>query len=150
MCPINKRVMSFTDDSQVKNKRSLGHNIYVALRDFLDLAQRGRDHLNKPRSISPQAAHGGVGREVQACNLAKARRCGARTRAGHPCKQAAVRDRARCRMHGGARGSGGPRGNRNGNFKHGLWTAESIGVRRAIGARVREIRAQLRATGRRR
>jgi len=38
-------------------------------------------------------------------------------------------------MHGGARGSGGPRGKRNGNFKHGLWTAESIGERRAIGAR---------------
>ena len=27
--------------------------------------------------------------------------------------------RARCRMHGGARGSGGPRGKRNGNFRHG-------------------------------
>jgi hypothetical protein len=30
-------------------------------------------------------------------NLAKARRCGARTRAGHPCRQAAVTGRARCR-----------------------------------------------------
>jgi hypothetical protein len=35
------------------------------------------------------------------CLLAKARRCGARTRAGHPCRQAAVTGRARCRMHGG-------------------------------------------------
>ncbi|MFZ2136464.1 MAG: HGGxSTG domain-containing protein [Xanthobacteraceae bacterium] len=34
--------------------------------------------------------------------MAKARRCGARTRAGHPCRQAAVTDRARCRMHGWA------------------------------------------------
>src|ERR1035437_4601953 len=52
-------------------------------------------------------------------NLAKARRCGAKTRAGHPCRQAAVRERIRCRMHGGAKGSGGPLGDRNGNFKHG-------------------------------
>jgi len=53
-------------------------------------------------------------------NLAKARRCGAKTRAGHPCRQAAVRGRPRCRMHGGAKGSGGPLGGRNGNFKHGV------------------------------
>ena len=37
-------------------------------------------------------------------------RCGARTRAGTPCKAPAVRGRKRCRMHGGARGSGAPRG----------------------------------------
>ena len=41
-------------------------------------------------------------------NLAKARRCGAKTRAGGTCKQAAVRGRFRCRIHGGARGSGRP------------------------------------------
>ena len=28
-------------------------------------------------------------------------------------------------MHGGARGSGGPRGTRNGNYKHGRYTAEA-------------------------
>jgi glucans biosynthesis protein len=78
-------------------------------------------------------------------NLASARRCGARTRAGHACKQAAVRGRAWCRMHGGARGSGGPQGARNGNFRHGLWTRESVGERRVVRARVREIRALLRA-----
>jgi glucans biosynthesis protein len=80
-------------------------------------------------------------------NLAKARRCGARTRAGHPCRQAAVGGRARCRMHGGAKGSGGPRGDRNGNFKHGLWTRESVATRRSMRANVREIRALLQATG---
>ena len=81
--------------------------------------------------------------ERRLANLAKARRCGARTRAGHACKQAAVRGRARCRMHGGAKGSGGPRGARNGNFKNGLWTRESIEVRKAMRAKVREIRALL-------
>jgi glucans biosynthesis protein len=60
-----------------------------------------------------------AGLERRLANLAKAPRCGARTRTGSPCRQAAVSGRARCRMHGGAKGSGGPPGSRNGNFKHG-------------------------------
>jgi hypothetical protein len=78
-------------------------------------------------------------------NLAKAKRCGAKTRAGHPCRQAAVRGRARCRMHGGARGSGGPCGERNGNFRHGRFTAERIAERRAIRALMREATALLKS-----
>jgi hypothetical protein len=35
-------------------------------------------------------------------------RCGARTRSGEPCQGPAVRGRMRCRMHGGAAGSGAP------------------------------------------
>ena len=85
--------------------------------------------------------------ERRLSNLAKAPRCGARTRAGHPCRQAAVTGRARCRMHGGARGSGGPRGKRNGNFRHGGWTRESVNLREAMRAKVREIRGLLRAIG---
>ena len=68
-------------------------------------------------------------------NLARAPRCGARTRAGRPCRQAAVRGRERCRMHGGAKGSGGPRGERNGNYKHGLWTLEEVQARATARAR---------------
>jgi hypothetical protein len=83
--------------------------------------------------------------ERRLANMAKAPRCGAKTRAGHPCRQAAVRGRARCRMHGGAKGSGGPRGNRNGNFKHGLWTRESLEMRKRTRVKVREIGAFLRA-----
>jgi hypothetical protein len=52
-------------------------------------------------------------------------RCGAKTRSGRPCQAPAVAGRARCRMHGGAKGSGGPRGKRNGNYKHGRYTAEA-------------------------
>lgn len=78
-------------------------------------------------------------------NLAKARRCGAKTRAGHPCRQAAVRERGRCRMHGGAKGSGGPLGNRNGRFKHGLYTRENETIRRSMRAKVREIKALVQA-----
>jgi hypothetical protein len=78
-------------------------------------------------------------------NLAKAARCGAQTRSGRPCQQAAVRGRKRCRMHGGAKGSGGPRGNRNGNFKHGLCTRETLEMCRTTRERVREIGAFVRA-----
>jgi hypothetical protein len=83
--------------------------------------------------------------ERRLANLAKAPRCGAKTRDGRPCKQAAARGKARCRMHGGAKGSGGPRGDCNGNFKHGLWTRESLEMRKTTRAKVREIRALLRA-----
>ena len=70
--------------------------------------------------------------------LRLARRCGARTRSGSPCRSPAVNGKVRCRMHGGAKGSGAPRGERNGNFRHGLFTREAIEERRWINARVRE------------
>ena len=41
--------------------------------------------------------------------------------------------------------SGGPQGDRNGNFKHGVWTRENVETRRAVRAHIREIRALLRA-----
>jgi len=33
-------------------------------------------------------------------------------------------------MHGGAHGSGAPSGSRNGNYKHGRYTAEVVATRR--------------------
>jgi len=82
--------------------------------------------------------------ERRLANMAKAPRCGARTRAGHPCRQAAVKGRAKCRMHGGAKGSGGPRGKRNGNYRHGLWTREGVQMRKNMSAKIREIKMFLR------
>jgi hypothetical protein len=78
-------------------------------------------------------------------SLRQAARCGARTRKGSECRSPAVRGKARCRMHGGAKGSGGPRGDRNGNFKHGLHTREASAIRRELRARVREIKALVEA-----
>ena len=52
-------------------------------------------------------------------------RCGAKTRAGTPCRSPAVKGRARCRMHGGARGSGAPKGNKNA-LRHGTYTEAAI------------------------
>jgi hypothetical protein len=48
-------------------------------------------------------------------------RCGAKTRRGTACLSPAVRDKKRCRMHGGAWGSGAPIGSQNA-LKHGAST----------------------------
>jgi uncharacterized protein YjcR len=61
--------------------------------------------------------------------MLSSRRCGATTRAGHPCMSPAVGGKNRCRMHGGAAGSGAPRGNRNA-LKHGLFTRAATDERR--------------------
>ncbi|MGL3213388.1 HGGxSTG domain-containing protein [Bradyrhizobium sp. BR 1433] len=70
------------------------------------------------------------------------RRCGARTRCGGACRAPAVRGKTRCRMHGGARGSGAPRANRNAR-KHGLFTREAIAERRQIRALLGDVRRML-------
>ena len=62
--------------------------------------------------------------------VSRPNRCGARTRSGGPCKSAPVTGRRRCRMHGGADGSGAPTGARNGNYKHGRYTEELQATRR--------------------
>jgi hypothetical protein len=72
--------------------------------------------------------------------LSQGSRCGAKTRSGAPCKSAPVTGRRRCRMHGGADGSGAPSGSRNGNYKHGRYTADTIATRRWLRETVRELR----------
>lgn len=49
-------------------------------------------------------------------------RCGARTRMGSSCQAPAVKDKGRCRMHGGGRGAGGQPDNQNA-LKHGAYAA---------------------------
>ena len=50
---------------------------------------------------------------------------------GKPCQSPVVRGRRRCRMHGGASGSGAPVGNRNA-LRHGRYTAQAIADRQVI------------------
>jgi len=69
--------------------------------------------------------------------LAGERLCGARTRAGTPCMSPAVGGKKRCRMHGGASGSGAPRGNKNA-VKHGRYTRAAIEQRRQLQDLVRQ------------
>ena len=77
--------------------------------------------------------------------LRSAPRCGAKTRSGRPCEAPAVAGRARCRMHGGANGSGGPKGTRNGNYKHGRYTAEAKQSRLRLSHWIRDQLRQTRA-----
>jgi hypothetical protein len=70
--------------------------------------------------------------------LRNAPRCGARTRQGKPCPSPAVKGKRRCRMHGGAHGSGAPKGERNGNYRHGYYTYKAIAERRALMAFIRK------------
>jgi len=76
----------------------------------------------------------------------QAPRCGARTRNGSPCRSPAVRGKRRCRMHGGAAGSGGQAGNRNA-LKHGMRTAEVAGLRRAVRELLRGARELVEEVG---
>jgi hypothetical protein len=65
-------------------------------------------------------------------------RCGAKTRSGAPCKNPIVAGRKRCRMHGGAKGSGAPSGERHGRYIHGKFTKERV-------ERIRRQKSELRA-----
>jgi hypothetical protein len=69
-------------------------------------------------------------------------RCGAKTRAGGACRSPAVRGRKRCRMHGGAQGSGAPGANQNAR-KHGRFSRDAIAERLRIQALLGEARKLL-------
>jgi hypothetical protein len=69
-------------------------------------------------------------------------RCGAKTHSISACRSPAVHGKKRCRMHGGAQGSGAPRANQNAR-KHGLFTRDAIAERRQIRAVLDEARKLL-------
>jgi hypothetical protein len=72
-------------------------------------------------------------------------RCGAKTRSGKPCRSPAVRGKARCRMHGGAAGSGAPLGNKNA-LKHGRYTREASAELQKVRDIVRQVRDLIQKT----
>lgn len=74
---------------------------------------------------------------VRLAHFRAAPRCGAKNRAGGACQGPAMRGRKRCRLHGGL-SPGAPRGQRNGNFKDGQWTAEAIAERQWLRSLVRD------------
>lgn len=73
---------------------------------------------------------------TQLFNIRTAKRCGAKTRAGGACQCPAIRGRSRCRLHGG-RATGAPKGQGNGNFTTGEYTAEAIEERQWLRSVVR-------------
>jgi hypothetical protein len=64
----------------------------------------------------------------------------AQTRRGTPCQSPVVAGKPRCRMHGGAPGSGAPKGRRNGKYRHGGFTTEAIDERRRLASLIRDSR----------
>ena len=65
--------------------------------------------------------------------------CGAKTRAGTPCTSKAEEGKRRCRIHGGAKGSGGQLGNKNA-LKHGYYCRENIAQRSQIHKLIQDYR----------
>ena len=81
-------------------------------------------------------------RGQQPVQFQKARQCGARTKSGKLCRSRATK-KGRCRLHGGASGSGGPAGERNGQYRHGERTKAAIAERQKFGALLKMLRAGL-------
>jgi hypothetical protein len=65
---------------------------------------------------------------------------GREPRPGQPCRSPATK-KGRCRLHGGAKGSAGPPGKRNGQYRHGERTA--IAEQRKFSALLKILRAGL-------
>jgi glucans biosynthesis protein len=60
-------------------------------------------------------------------------RCGAKAKVnnGKPCRCPAIKGKSRCRLNGGAKGSGAPQGNTNALI-HGGSTAAAIGFKKNV------------------
>lgn len=70
----------------------------------------------------------------------KVPRCHARSkRTGQPCQSPAVTGWKVCRHHGA--GGGAPKGEKNGNYRNGLFTREAIAARREMAAFLKLARA---------
>jgi len=66
-------------------------------------------------------------------------RCRAKRKHGRgPCRGPAVKGRPTCRMHGGT--GGAPKGERNGRWRHGRYSGDTIEARREARAIIRAIR----------
>ncbi|MBB3236133.1 HGGxSTG domain-containing protein [Phyllobacterium endophyticum] len=65
------------------------------------------------------------------------RRCGAKTRSGKPCQKPALKHNARCQIHGGR--GGAPAGERNGNYRTGEYTKQTLREKREAFQRIREL-----------
>ena len=69
----------------------------------------------------------------------KSPQCHARSkRTGQSCQSPAVTGWKVCRHHGA--GGGAPKGDRNGNYRHGLFTAEAKQQRKAVSLLLRMAR----------
>lgn len=72
--------------------------------------------------------------------LAASPRCQARTKSGKSCRSPAVKGKRVCRSHGGAPGSGGPLGERNGAYRHGNHTKDALALKRQASRLLKALR----------
>ena len=72
-------------------------------------------------------------------------RCGAKTRRRTACLKPALSGKNRCQLHGGR--STGVKGERNGNYRHGRFTKQSIANKRDANVRVRGLIREAKALG---
>lgn len=103
------------------------------------------------KSTSGRGEENGDGRPMERRNYAPAReeplslklapRCQAQRMSGGSCNSPAVKGKTVCRKHGGAKGSGGPKGEANGAYKHGGYTSEAIAMRQHASQLLRVVRA---------
>lgn len=92
-------------------------------------------HVHLEGEGQENAAKGSDPHWLRALRLARAApRCLARRRNGSPCQKPAIRGKARCQIHGCAKGSGAPKGRANGLYRTGSWTAEAMALRRQVSA----------------
>ena len=84
-----------------------------------------------------------AGLKRRLANLRDAPRCQARTRSVVPCQAAAVKGKRVCRMHGGAKGTGAPKGEANGAYVNGAHTQEAVALRREAATLLRDVRRRL-------
>ena len=81
-------------------------------------------------------------RNQQPVQFQTARQCGARTKSGKPCRSPETK-KGRCRLQGGASGSGGPTGERNGQYRHGERTKIAIAEQQTFSALLKMLLAGL-------
>jgi hypothetical protein len=105
----------------------------------------GVSDMNEDTTERTRMAQSGPNRIASATS---AIRCGAKTRRGTPCQSPAIRERRRCRLHGGlSTGPKSPEGReriRQARTIHGLYSAEAIAARRQARIDYRNLRALLR------
>jgi hypothetical protein len=101
------------------------------------------DPLSRNHNSPPEGGKKNEGNPVhqayaqRLANIRAAARCGAKTRSGSPCQCPAIKNRARCRLHGGL-SPGAPKGRGNGNYKDGTFTAEAVQERQWLRSIVRK------------
>jgi glucans biosynthesis protein len=77
--------------------------------------------------------YGGERAEMTDYPMNRSPRCGARTRGGAPCRAPALRNKKRCRLHGGW-SPGAPRNELHPNFKGGKYSQEGKALVRRLKA----------------